>query len=271
MTNVRRFAADCLMRAHNIEYITEIPELESLSVGIFELRDFEFLRQITPTLRTLYLGATRSRSPTLAPLDRFRSLRTLYIEGHEKEIDVLRGLRQLEDVTLRSITTPDLSYLAPLTNLWSLDIKLGGIRSFAGVEGKASIKYLELWQIRELHNVGIVSNLPGLQNLFLQSLPHIQSFPSVTHATALRRVIVQNLKGLRSLAALERAPVLEEFALIEGKNQTPEQLLPVLRNPTTRTVVAGFGSNRKNLSFARLREHHQKQELKFPWRKFDYS
>jgi hypothetical protein len=141
MTNVRRFAADCLMRAHNIECITEIPELESLSVGIFELRDFEFLRQITPTLRTLYLGATRSRSPTLAPLDRFRSLRTLYIEGHEKEIDVLRGLRQLEDVTLRSITTPDLSYLAPLTNLWSLDIKLGGIRSFAGVEGKASIKY----------------------------------------------------------------------------------------------------------------------------------
>jgi hypothetical protein len=133
------------MRARNIGCITEIPELESLSVGIFELRDFEFLHQVTPTLKALYLGATRSKSPALAPLDRFRSIRTLYIEGHKKDIDVLRDLSQLEDLTLRSITMPDVSYLTPLTKLWSLDVKLGGIRSFAGVEGKASIKYLELW------------------------------------------------------------------------------------------------------------------------------
>jgi hypothetical protein len=72
-----------------------------------------------------------------------------------------------------SISTPSLSYLAPLKNLWSLAMKLGGIRSFAGIDGKASIKYLELWQIRELRDVEILIDLPGLQNLFLQALPHI--------------------------------------------------------------------------------------------------
>jgi hypothetical protein len=64
---------------------------------------------------------------------------------------------------------------------------------------------------------------------------------------------VQYLKTLRDFTALEHAPALEEFALIQGEHQTPEQLLPVLRNPTVRRVSAGFGSDKKNARFAELR------------------
>src|SRR5262245_28252095 len=130
LTNVRRFAADCLMQACGVEAIAEISGLESLSLGIFELKDFSVLERISPGLTSLSLGATRSKSPSLAPLSKFRSLRVLYLEGHSKVIEVLSELQELQDVTLRSITTPDLHYLAPLPKLWSLDIKLGGIQGF---------------------------------------------------------------------------------------------------------------------------------------------
>lgn len=258
MTNVRRFAADCLTRATHVEAIAAIPHLESLSLGIFELTEFGVLERIPPTVTALSLGATRSRKPRLAPLGRLRSLRTLYLEGQSNGIEVLSELRDLEKVTLRSITTPDLGYLAHLKSLWSLDIKLGGIRSFRGIEGKESIKHLEVWQVRELHGVDVVSALPGLRYLFLQSLPHIAAFPSLGESKALRRVVVVNLKGLRDFGALEEAPALEEFALLEGNGQTPEQLLPVLRNPAVRRVAGFFGSDRKNRAFSRLREEHGK-------------
>jgi hypothetical protein len=222
---------------------------------------------VSPDITDLKLGATRSKAPSLAPLSRFGSLKRLYLEGHAKDIEVLSDLQALEDVTLRSITARDLSYLAPLKRLWSLDIKLGGIRSFLGIEGKESIKYLELWQIRELHDIGIVSALPGLQNLFLESLPHM--FPSMTNATALRRVVLQNLKALQDFSAFETAPALEEFGLINGNNQTPEQLAPVLRNPAIRRVRAGFGSDRKNQLFARLRDEAGKIDGS-PWEQFEY-
>ena len=150
MGNVRRFAADCLMRATNVEAIAGISRLESLSLGIFELQDFGVLESIQPTLTTLSLGATRSQNLGWTPLARFGGLKSLYLEGQANGIEVVSGLHALEDVTLRSITTADLRYLAPLTRLWSLDIKLGGIRSFRGIEGKSTIKYLQLWQIREL-------------------------------------------------------------------------------------------------------------------------
>src|SRR5262245_39320374 len=258
MTNVRRFAADSLLRARNVDAIGGIPNLESLSLGIYELDDFDVLDLIPTTMTRLALGSTRSKKPSLASLDRFRSLRVLYLEGHSRSIEVLSELQDLEDLTLRSITTRDLKYLDRLRNLWSLDIKLGGIRSFAGIEGKESIKYLELWQVRELHHVDIVAALSGLQNLFLQSLPHVQMLPTLSESRVLRRVVIQNLKGLLDLSALEGAPALEEFALVQGDRQTPEQLLPVLRNPTVRRVSAHFGSDRKSREFLRLRAEHGK-------------
>lgn len=258
LTNVRHFAADCLMNATGVEAIAEIQDLESLSLGIFDLTDFSVLDRVSPGLKSLSLGATRSKKPTLAPLSKFRSLRKLYLEGHCKGIDVLKELRELEDLTLRSITTPDLQYLSQLPRLWSLDIKLGGIRGFAGIEGKESIKYLELWQVRDLRNIDVVGTLRGLQNLFLQSLPHIGAFPRLVDSHSLRRIVVDNLKSLADFTALETAPALEEFALIAGRKLNPDQLLPVLKNPSVRRVRAGFGSARNHNAFSLLQEEYGK-------------
>lgn len=269
MVNVRRFAADCLMRAKNVGAIAEIPELESLSLGIFELQDFAVLETVPTTLTTLSLGATRSKKPHLEALGRFTSLRTLFIEGQSNGIEAIGQLRALEEVTLRSITTSDLRYLSPLERLWSLDIKLGGIRSFDGIEGKETIKYLELWQIRELESANVVATLPGLQNVFLQSLPRVTQLPGLEGSRALRRAVFQNMKGFADFAALEAAPALEEFALVQGNRQQPEQLVPVLRNPVLRGCKALFGSDRKNQAFTRLREAHRKADWD-PWTPFEY-
>ena len=269
LTNVRRFSADCLMHAKNIEHIAAISNLESLHIGIFELNDFSVLNLITPKLTSLSLSATRSKKPSLAPLSRFRALEQLYIEGHNKEIEVLSELSELADVTLRSVSTPGVEYLTNLTKLWSLDIKLGGIRDFQGIEGKESIKYLELWQVRELNNIDFVSTLRGLQYLFLQSLPQIQSIPQLRNSTKLRRVVIENLKGLSDFTPFETAPALEEFALMDGRKQTPQQLLPVFNNPKVRRVSAHFVSLRKYSEFLQMRETYGKDEMN-RWDTFEY-
>jgi len=262
MSNVRHFAADCLMHARGVEAVADIPGLESLSLGIYELDDFSVLERVSPKLSVLSLGPTLSKKPGLAPLARFRRLRVLYLEGHRKEIGVVSDLQALEDVTLRSVTTPDLAFLANLPRLWSLDIKLGGIRNFAAIEGKESIEYLELWQVRELDNIDIVGALPGLQNLFLQSLPCVKSFPSLSRSRQLRRIMLENLRGLHDFSALQYAPALEEFGFVDARKQAPTELLPVLRNRSVRRAFAGFGSDCRNAEFAQLCEEHGKEVWK---------
>ena len=268
LPNVRRFAADCLLSATGVDAIAELHSLESLTIGIHDLTDFSILGRVSPKLKTLGLGATQSKKLSLAPLSRFRSLHVLYIEGHTRDIQVLSHLKELQQVTLRSVTTEDLSYLKPLRKLWSLEIKLGGIRSFAGIEENESIKYLELWQVRKLGNVDVVGSLHGMQNLSLQSLPNVNSLPELGANRVLRRIYIENLKGLRNFAKLESAPALEEFMLVDGRSQVPQQLLPVLRNHSVHKVCASFGSNVKNNAFVHLREEYKKSP--FFWEPFQY-
>ena len=246
MQHVRRFSADCLLQATGVEHVAALEQLESLSIGIFDLKDFEFLAQTPNSLKQLSLGATKSKKPKLDVLGRFGSLTTLYLDGQQNHIEVLAELETIEYLTLRSITTRSLDYLKPLNRLWSLDIKLGGISNLAGIEDKPAIKYLELWQIRDLSDIGVISSLVGLQYMFLQSLKHVLRIPDLSRLTQLRRVWLENLKGLEDLSALEGAPALEEFIHTSARNFAPAQYEGLLRHPRLRRMLVGFGSERKN-------------------------
>ena len=138
LKNVRRFSADCLHRAIGIEHLADLQKLESLSVGIYDLENFDFLKEIPAGIRELALAATKSKKPRLDHLARFHSLTRLYLEGRQRGIEVLSSVAALERLTLRSISTDDLRYIGNLNQIWSLEVKLGGIKDFSAIEGKSA-------------------------------------------------------------------------------------------------------------------------------------
>ncbi len=256
MTNVHHFSADCLLDAKGVEHIAAMENLESLGIGIFHLDGFGFLNQVTPNLKKLFLGRTKSNKPDLSPLSRFASIEKIYIEGQQKNIEVLSKLKNLQSVTLRSISTPDLCYLTPLNYMWFLDIKLGGIKNLNAIEGMENIKYLELWQIKGLSDIRFISSLTGLQYLFLQSLRQVMALPSFNRLGRLRRIYLENMKGLRDIDSLETAPALEEFCHVSAKNLQPNDYMVLLHNPSIKRVSIDFGSNKQNNQFNNLLQDH---------------
>ena len=115
----------------NLDFLKYFPFLRRFQVDVFDLQDIEGLRHLPDNLEFLNFSQTRSRRFSLAFLSRFRSLRRLYIESHRKDIAALSELTSLKELTLRSITLPDLSLLVPLRHLVSLDIKLGGTKDLS--------------------------------------------------------------------------------------------------------------------------------------------
>lgn len=263
MHNVRRFSADCLLEATGVEHISALANLKELSIGIYNLDSFDFLQGIPSGITSLSLEATKSTKPRLSILSRFRSLRRLYIEGQQRDIEVLSELLELEDLTLRSITTPTLDYIANLPRLSSLDIKLGGVRNLSAIAEKESIKYLELWQIRGLDDVAVVSSLRGLQFLFLQSLKNVSRIPDLSKLTKLRRICLNNMKGLKDVSAIFRAPALEEFIHIAARNVAPESYRELMSMPTLKQVLVGFCGLRKNVEFESLVRRSGKSEYRY--------
>jgi len=260
--SLRKFSADCLTDASGIEVVAQLENLEHLGVGIFNLDNFDFLDKINSNLKELYLHQTRSKKPKIRSIQRFEQLEFLYLEGQQKGIEAISNLKKLEKIVLSSISTNNIDYLKNLEHLWSVDIKLGSIKDLSSLTTLPSLKYLELWQIRDLSDLSFISELGSLQNLFIQSLKHITKLPDFSNNKKLIRIYLENLKGLKDLSTLKNAPSLKELIYVSADNQEPENLIPVLENPTVEKVFCRFGNDKKNNRFDELAKQYNKSEYK---------
>ena len=131
-------------------------------------------------------------------------------------------------------------------------------------QGMENIKYLELWQIRGLSDIGVISSLMGLQRLVLQSLRQVTALPSFNRLGKLRHISLQNMRGLEDVSSLEYAPALEEFSHGSAQNMQPEDYIPLLRNPNLKRAAVWFGSDKKNNRFNEIMQEHSVE----PWQEF---
>lgn len=267
--SLQKFSADCLRSVQGFENILELKNIETLGIGIFDLESFDILENINPNLKRLYLHQTKSKKPKIDSIKRFKNLECLYLENQSKGIEEIKTLKNLKDLTLRSITTENLDYLIGLNELWTVDIKLGGIKNFKALETLQSLKYLELWQIRDLSDLSFISNLVKLQNLFIQSLPNVTELPNFEKLIYLKRIYLENLKGLKNLNSLKNAKSLKEFIYTSANNVEIENLIPAIENSNLESISCWFGNSKKNIAFEKLVLESGKKPYKYS--KFEYK
>jgi len=233
----------------DLEFLRFFPFLRRFSADALygQLTSLEGLRHLPSSLERLLIGATKRRL-SLAPIRRFGDLQTLFVEGPHSDFEAISGLTRLEDLTLRSVTLPDLSILLPLARLRKLDLKLGGTRDLRLLPRIGRLSYVELWLIRGLDDVGPVAEIETLQHLFLQALKQVTVLPSFAGSTALRRVDLQTMKGLDDLSPLAEASNLEILNLVDMRHLQPEVLRPFVAHPSLRAGIWGFGSDRRNFA-----------------------
>lgn len=231
----------------DLEFLQFFPHIRHFGAAVVHrsLRSIDGLRHLSEDLESLDLGHTRPMLD-LTILGRFPRLKQLKIEGQTKGIAVISRLTALEDLTLRSITLPDLVLLLPLTNLRALDIKLGGTKDLSLLPRIGRLQYLELWMIRGLTDLSAVGRLPYLRYLFLQALRRVEALPDLSLDVELRRVYLRTMKGLRDLRPLATAPALEQLMLIDFGHLQPEDLRCLVGLPHLKGVDVGLGSDRKN-------------------------
>jgi hypothetical protein len=237
----------------DLEFLRFFPALRRFSVdAMYELPSLDGIRHLSDELEDLVIGRTRSKRFSLRNLARFRRLRRLLIEGQQKDADALADLESLEDLTLRSITLPDLSPLLPLTRLQFLALKLGGTRNLELLPRIGSLRYVELWRITGMREVSALAEVLTLEGFFLQSMRGVTRLPSFAGARALRSAVLYTMRGITDLAPLAAAPALEYVKLIEMCQLEPEDLRPFVGHATLQHGTWGLCSERKNSAAYRL-------------------
>jgi hypothetical protein len=244
--SVRRLSIRGIAEAQTPFVLPAYQHLTELTIGILNLEDFTFLEALPPPLARLSLELTTRQKISLAPIERFRDLKRLSLEGHTKDIEVIGTLRKLEELRLRSITIDSLAWITSLPHLWSFDLKLGGTRELSALGQVKKLKYLEIWQVHQFKELAFLAECLALQFLYLQSLPKVTEFPSLAMLKHLRRIYLENMKGLRTLAPIAAAPALEEFNFAAATHLQPKDFSPFLKHPTLKRAAVGFGSQKRN-------------------------
>jgi hypothetical protein len=227
----------------DLDFLRFFPFVRAFSADALHdsLRSLQGLAHLSDELEDLTIGATRHRLD-LGIIGRFRSLRTLSLDGHLAGVAILSELTALEDLTLRSITLPNLAPLLPLRRLLALHLKLGSAGDLALLPEVGRLQHVELWMIRGLSDISAVGRMPHLRYLVLQALRRVEQLPDLSAATELRRVHLVTMRGIRDLGPLASAPALEELALMEMGHLQPDDLRCLVALPKLRAVTPHLGS-----------------------------
>lgn len=265
---------DVLLRAYgsydgsitNLDFLRYFSSLRHFAADTLyqSLTSLDGLAFLPADLNSLSIGWTKKRL-SLAGLGRFHQLETLHLEGQTKDIEVLGELRNLRHLTLRSITLPDLSLLEPLRQLRALALKLGGTKNLDLLPRIGSLRYLELWMVKGLSDVGTVGELPKLRYLFLQSMKNVTALPDLERASDLREVHLETMKGLRDLTPLGALRHLEQLAVYDMSQLQPADFQFLVGHPSLTEFSVGLGSKKKNQALAEMFDLPRVSSSKRDW------
>lgn len=147
--------------------LCELSQLKSLSLSLFDFKDYSFIQGLNPQLEKLFIHADTMKGGIQFDCDwllRFKKLNKLYLGVKaKKHIHSIAKLPHLKDLTIRGIKLDNLSFLKE-NHLKSLAIKWCSMSDLSSLKDW-DLKYLELWRIMKLEDLSFVSTLHHLETL----------------------------------------------------------------------------------------------------------
>ncbi len=244
LPNIKALWLDCLMKADNLEALTELKNLRRLSLGVFELKETEiFQANDLKNLKELIIGETRTKALNLQYLENYKDLNNLIICGHTKNIDVVGRLTELEYLGLNSISKVKLDFVNKLKRLKSLHFVLGGRENIDEIE-ENEIETLEIIRVRAFNSFKNISNFKKLKNfqiedqIQLTDLHFDKEIPSLTDFKLINCKTFKSLTGLEKLNGLKQLRIFKtEINFDEFIQQQFSKSLDILAFYTAKTKI----------------------------------
>lgn len=202
LPDVQWLLVDCLHEISNPEKLFELPKLKKLSFGVYNYHTQDFLNQLDiEKLEQLTIGETKKRNFDLSPLREGNQIRSLSVVGHDKNINVIGEMDNLEALSLHSIGKKvSLDFVSRIAKLETLKITLGGRENIDEIKHPL-LRELEIIRIRGFDDLGDLSRFPHLRRLHIEDQIKILSIS--LQNPELNELIVLNCKTLNELNGLE--------------------------------------------------------------------
>lgn len=175
--------------------LTQLENLHSLNLLAFDLRDYSFVKELSPCLEKLTVFADTMGGAIKFDcgwLKRYEGLEKLFLGVKaKKNIESIAEIGSLRELTLRGIKLPNFDFLRE-TGIESLALCWCGMNDLSSLAG-FNLKSLELWRINKLEDISFISTLQQLESLKLQDLKHIKALPDMSALKNLQEIVLENV------------------------------------------------------------------------------
>ena len=222
-------------------WLTGFEHIEHLSIELWHATSFDLLARFTG-LRSLGLGETKSKRPSLGFLRELPHLEDLWLEAHDKDFDAVATVAGLRRLALRVPRAKSLDSLRGHSGIEVFSMDFGGIRDLSPLSDVPNLRALQLYQVRKLDTGDLdpVGECAALEVVSLGALRNVESLRALARRPAekLRLLTLERLTGLATLADLKGCTRLEELGLYESR-PADRRLDVLLQCPNLNRLVTG--------------------------------
>lgn len=177
--------------------LSKLKGLRGLELNLFDLRDYSFLREMSPCLERLGVSAETSGKNIDFDCEwllDYPHLSKLYLgKKAKKNIQKIGLIPKLTSLTLQGIKVKDYEFLRDSASLSELSIRWNGMNDLSSLSGLEQLRKLELWRIMKLEDISFISTLTGLQILKLIDLKWIKRLPDLSGLKDLKEIGIDNV------------------------------------------------------------------------------
>ena len=213
LPHAANLSLDCHTSAVNLQTLGELPRLQCLQLGVYEMQEHDILAlENLRTLEYLSLGETRKANIDLAPLRHWPQLAQLHTTGHVKNIDAITALPALTKLSLSQVKSKDdVDFINAMPALAQLRFILGGRASIAHVTAPL-LEEMEVVRVRGLEDLGDLGRFPRLRRLSVEDQIKLAEL-RLGENPALASLILRNCKTLERLAGIATLSTLNNLAV----------------------------------------------------------
>ncbi len=192
LSHMKNLWLDIYSKISNIEILQEL-NLESLGINCFNVKNYSFLRNLSPSISGLtLLFEDKSYKIDINDIVHLKDLKKLGIRNVKKGLDKLVEFKNLKELSLRSISINDYSFLREMNvNKIYLGFQKSEYFNTFGLNEK--IEEVSLWRNTNLTDLSFLLQFPNLKKIIISSQSKVENIPNLS-----------NLKKLEEIYFLDR-------------------------------------------------------------------
>lgn len=229
---------------HTLDFLADFPGLKALAVTVSALESLEPLSFAADSLEWLALGGWEEPSKlSCRPVAACRKLRSLSLGRLPKDLDAIEALTGLDELSFLGFTFKSLDVVRPLKNLEQLWISFGSLPDIDPIAELPKLKALQMLWVRKLRDLSPLSAVKTLQYLALGAMKQVERMPDCSRLKSLRRVYLDTMNGITDLSGLTKAPNLDDLIVVESKIEA-DVFNPIVASSKPKRATVGLASRK---------------------------